>query len=185
MSQSEAAVKAWITRREQERIEKDRRRIAKALRHARWAHIRAKQRIAGTLRRGIEWHIVDFMGAQAEGGGIIDLLAVRKNYRLELGECRRGDLLEIAVIQAKAGCARPPTPEDRLRLKAVAKRYDARVVLATWRPHKGLHFSVLEGDDWVPKRARDIFGQVAPSVIQRSPSRLTRPVARVAPPPRT
>ena len=112
---------------------------------------------------GAIWHLVDFVGKKkGESRGIIDLLAVRKDHRHIRPGLKRGDLLEIVLIQVKGGRSPLPTKEDVLRLARVASLYRARaVVLAERRPGLKMKISVLEGQRWsVVKRERinEIFG---------------------------
>ena len=67
--------------------------------------------------------------------GIVDLLAVRKDHREpRIGGTKRGDALQIILIQVKGGTAAMPTTEDSKRLWAAAKALRARHVLpASWK----------------------------------------------------
>ena len=60
-------------------------------------------------------------GAGGESVGIVDLLAVRKHHRELLPGAKRGDRLQIILIQVKGGKAAMPTEEDGRRLRIVAK----------------------------------------------------------------
>jgi hypothetical protein len=106
----------------------------KAARTARWAVIMTKvciRRVASRTR----WQLVTFYGKSgAESVGVVDMLAIRKDHSAPLGAMRRGDALQIILIQVKGGTAARPTPEDATRLRAVAKRHGAcDVLLATWK----------------------------------------------------
>jgi hypothetical protein len=87
-----------------------------------------------------------------------DLLAIRKDHNLPLGAMRRGDALQIILIQVKGGTAAKPTLEDATRLRAVAKRHGAcDVLLATWRKGTEARFFRLRRasatdwtDPWIP-----------------------------------
>jgi hypothetical protein len=62
--------------------------------------------------------VVDFVGPNGcESRGIVDLLAVRKNYAVHDGTLKRGDLLDIVLIQVKGGSASRPAQEDKGRLR--------------------------------------------------------------------
>ena len=64
------------------------------------------------------------------------MLAVRKNHGQPPSGMKRGDLLEIVLIQVKGGAARWPWWDGIDRLRRVAQHHRARaVVLAVW--HKG------------------------------------------------
>ena len=112
----------------------------KAARTARWAVTMAKVRIRRVASR-TRWQLVTFCGKSgAESVGVVDMLAVRKDHgqpvggSLPIGGIRRGDALQIILIQVKGGTAARPTPEDATRLRAVAKKHDAcDVLLATWK----------------------------------------------------
>jgi hypothetical protein len=47
-----------------------------------------------------------------ESVGVVDLLAIRKDHSKPVGAARRGDALQIILIQVKGGAAARPTPED-------------------------------------------------------------------------
>jgi len=89
------------------------------------------QRVASRTR----WQLVTFYGKSgAESVGVVDLLAVRKDHGEPVPSNKRGDALQIILIQVKGGSAARPTPEDAARLRAVAKKHGAcHVLLATWK----------------------------------------------------
>lgn len=104
---------------------------------ARWAVTMSKVRIR-TVKARTKWQFVTFLGKTgAESAGIVDVLAVRKDHHNANGDLKRGDGLQIVLIQVKGGGARKPSPEDIKRLRAVARRYHAeQVLLATWKKGK-------------------------------------------------
>lgn len=54
---------------------------------------------------------------------------------------KRGDGLQIILIQVKGGSAAMPTSADGKRLKAVAARLNARhILLATWNKGRAVRF---------------------------------------------
>jgi hypothetical protein len=113
---------------------------------ARWAVTMAKVRIRRVASR-TRWQLVTFYGKSGgESVGVVDLLAIRKDHDKPVGATRRGDALQIILIQVKGGAAARPTPEDAARLRAVAKRHCARyVLLATWKKGTAaLFFSVAQ-----------------------------------------
>lgn len=120
----------------------------------------AKWLITYSRRRGAKWQLVEFGGSTgAESRGIIDLLAIRKDHQKALRGIKRGDLMEIVVIQSKGGSSRRPTLEDIARLRAVSRHHRARaVVLATWRRGTELRIERLDGSAWASVTAREIFG---------------------------
>ena len=86
--------------------------------------------------------------------GVVDLLAIRKDHSQPVGGVRRGDALQIILIQVKGGNAAKPTLEDAARLRIVAKRHCARhVLLATWKKGTAARFFRLRrataGEAWI------------------------------------
>jgi hypothetical protein len=68
--------------------------------------------------------------AGGEWVGLVDLIAARKDHG---PGTKRGDMLQIILIQVKGGTAPMPTAEDAKRLTAVAKRIHSRhILLTTW-----------------------------------------------------
>jgi hypothetical protein len=106
----------------------------KAAKTARWAVTMTKVRIRQVTAR-TRWQLVTFCGKTgAESRGVVDLMAIRKDHRRSPAGMKRGDAIEIILIQVKGGSASRPTDEDGKRLNAVAKLLKARfVLLATWK----------------------------------------------------
>ena len=106
----------------------------KAALTARWAVTMVKVRIRRVVSR-TRWQLVTFYGkGGSESVGVVDLLAIRKDHSEPVPGIRRGDALQIILIQVKGGSAARPTPQDAARLRLVAKRHCARhVLLATWK----------------------------------------------------
>src|SRR5437879_9087483 len=104
----------------------------KAARTARWAVTMAKVRIRRVVSR-TRWQLVTFYGKSGgESVGVVDMLAIRKDHGAPVGAMRRGDALQIILIQVKGGRSAMPTFDDAARLRAVAKRHGAcGVLLAT------------------------------------------------------
>jgi hypothetical protein len=127
----------------------------KAARTARWAVTMTKVRIRRVVSR-TRWQLVTFNGGRGgESVGVVDLLAVRKDHRTPPSAgLKRGDALQIVLIQVKGGSAAMPTAEDGIRLRAVAKRYGARQsLLGTWKKGKEVQFHRLQAkssarNDW-------------------------------------
>ena len=118
----------------------------KASNTARWAVTMTKVRIRRVLAR-TRWQLVTFCGAAGgESVGVVDLLAVRKDHGAPRSKMKRGDALQLILIQVKGGQAAMPTDADGRRLRAVAKKHQARnVLLASWK--KGIQvrfFSLRE-----------------------------------------
>jgi hypothetical protein len=106
----------------------------KAALTARWAVTMVKVRIRRVASR-TRWQLVTFYGkGGGESIGVVDLLATRKDHGQPVPGLRRGDALQIILIQVKGGSAANPTFEDAARLRRVAKRHGAcDVLLATWK----------------------------------------------------
>ena len=113
----------------------------KEARTAGWAVTMTKVRIRQVVSR-TRWQLVTFYGkAGAEPAGVVDVLAIRKDQGAPVGAMRRGDALQIILIQVKGGTAARPTWQDAMRLRAVAKRHGAcDVLLATWKKGKETRF---------------------------------------------
>jgi hypothetical protein len=142
------------------------RRFAIARVTAKWALTMAKVRIrhAITDNPWPRWHLLDFKGKSGrEARGVVDLIAIRKDHGEPRMGLKRGDALQIIVIQVKGGSAAKPTAKDAARLRAVAHRHGAGgILLATWTKGKAARFYSLhkrhpvwsEVDD-----LRSVFGQ--------------------------
>jgi len=79
-----------------------------------------------------------------------DMIAIRKNHRIPKSGLKRGDLLQIVLIQVKGGSSSKPSPCDLDRLVVVAKHYRACiVVLSTWIKGHHVKFQKLVGKNWV------------------------------------
>jgi hypothetical protein len=126
---------------------------------AKWARTMTKWLITFNRRAGARWNLIDFGGrTKAESRGIVDLIAVRKNHRKEMPGLKRGDLLEIVLIQTKGGSAPRPTAEDIIRLSKVAKHHRAKaIVLAEWKRGERLVLFRLEKTKWVFAKPEDVF----------------------------
>jgi len=117
----------------------------KAAKTARWAVRMAKVRIRRRVASRTRWQLVSFWGAGGgESRGIVDLLAVRKDHGTPRRGTKRGDALQLILIQVKGGGAPMPTEDDVRRLRAVAKRHRAsRVLLASWKKGAATRFFEL------------------------------------------
>jgi hypothetical protein len=113
---------------------------AAEIRTAKWATTMTKWRIGfetggrKLAKPGVKpsrrWQLVGFPGpAGRESAGIVDLIAIRKDHATTNGKFKREDLFEIILIQIKGGGARWPNADDIRRLRAVAKRYNAKDVI--------------------------------------------------------
>src|SRR5438034_287923 len=113
----------------------------KAALTARWAVTMTKVRIRQVASR-TRWQLVTFYGKSgSESVGVVDLMAIRKDHGERVDSARRGDALQIILIQVKGGNAAKPTLEDAARLRIVAKRHCARhVLLATWKKGTAARF---------------------------------------------
>jgi hypothetical protein len=131
----------------------------KAHRTARWAKIMTKWLITRNHKNGAKWHVVNFLGPNnSESRGVVDLLAIRKNHRMQDSMVKRGDLFDIVLIQVKGGNAPWPTTDDITRLMAVAKYHRAKaVILSEWKPRKTLQLYLLKRNGWTVIRPQEIF----------------------------
>jgi hypothetical protein len=128
----------------------------KAGRTARWAVTMTKVRIHQVLAR-TRWQLVTFCGpAGCESVGIVDPMAIRKDHGKPLPGMKRGDGLQIILIQVKGGRAAMPTAEDGHRLRAVLRRHRVRqVLLGTWTKGSAARFFRLRQrhtealEDWI------------------------------------
>src|ERR1700741_4863557 len=77
------------------------------------------------------WEFISFRGkGKGEWRGVVDVVAIRKDTSQPRNPTlKRGDLFEVILVQVKGGTARPPTQEDCVRLREVARRYAARDVV--------------------------------------------------------
>jgi hypothetical protein len=112
----------------------------------------AKVRIRRVASR-THWQLVTFCGkAGGESVGVVDLLAIRKDHGNPVAGTKRGDALQLILIQVKGGRAAMPTADDATRLRAVAKLHRARrVLLATWKKGTAARFFRLKrgSSEWV------------------------------------
>jgi len=126
---------------------------------AKWARTMTKWLITKSSRAKVRWRFVEFGGVTgSESYGIVDIIAVRKNHKTNKPGLKRGDLLDIILIQVKGGSAPRPIESDLDRLISVAKHHRARaVVLAEWKKGKRLNLHVLSGREWVECDPVDVF----------------------------
>jgi hypothetical protein len=89
------------------------------------------RRVAARVR----WQLVTFNGPSgAESTSIVDLLAVRKNHRETPPGMKRGDALQMILIQVKGGSAARCSAEDGLRMRATVRSLRAQcAILAEWK----------------------------------------------------
>ena len=132
----------------------------KAQKTARWARIMTKWLITYTRQRGVKWNLVEFGGKTgSESRGIVDLVAIRKDYKPHQRGLKQGDLFDIILIQVKGGGAKGPSNSDIERLVQVAAFHGARaIVLAEWQKGQSLVLSRLEGLTWQKVDPSEIFG---------------------------
>jgi len=120
--------------------------------------------ITHSSKGGVKWQVVSFNGPQGqESGGIVDMIAIRKNHSLSKPQAFRGDLFEIILIQVKGGSSRFPSQPEVDRLLAVKSHHRAdKVVLAEWKKGKVLCCYVLP-DMTTPVPANELFGSMPTS----------------------
>jgi hypothetical protein len=123
------------------------RRFGVARRTAKWAvtmtQVAIRRAVAG--KKSPQWHFVKFDGPNGrESRGVVDLVAIRKDHAEHGTGLKRGDALQIILIQVKGGSAANPTAEDAARLRIVAKRHGAcGVLLAAWTKGREARFYSL------------------------------------------
>src|ERR1700684_1109368 len=89
----------------------------KTMRTGEWAVKMAKVRIRQALAR-TRWQLVTFLGpAGRESTGIVNLIAIRKDHGTPHLGTKRGDNLQIILVQVKGGSAPMSTMEDCDRLR--------------------------------------------------------------------
>ena len=72
------------------------------------------------LKTKTAWKLITFTGPSGgESVGIVDILAVRKDHRIGQRGLKRGDLLDIILVQVKGGTACSLCPDDINRLRLV------------------------------------------------------------------
>lgn len=121
----------------------------KALKTATWARTMTKVIISRNNNKPPFWHVINFLGAgKQESGGIIDLLAIRKDHG-KTSTLPKGDGFEIILVQVKGGSAKNPSENDLRRMEAVKKRYGAKmVVLSSWLKGSVAKLRVLSNGVW-------------------------------------
>jgi len=131
----------------------------KAANTGKWAVTMAQVKIRQAVSHAPfpRWKFISFLGPGGrESRGVVDLIAVRKDHRSSHEGLKRGDALQIILIQAKGGSAAKPTLEDGERLRRVARLHRAKdILLASWKKGKAAQFYTLrrkavEGkSDWI------------------------------------
>lgn len=131
----------------------------KAHHTAKWARTMTKWLITKSGSAKVRWRFVEFGGKNGdESYGIVDIIAIRKNHRVVKQGLKRGDLLDIVLIQVKGGSSRRPSENDLDRLTAVAEEHRARaVVLAEWNKGKQPVLYELLGRHWTQCEPSQIF----------------------------
>lgn len=133
-------------RKSQKRAE-FKRRFLLAERTEKWAVTMTKVRIRQAVRRKPwpRWHFISFLGRRdGESTGVVDIIGVRKDHGTPRPGTKRGDVLQIVLIQVKGGYASRPTAEDATRLRIVARHHRARAaLLATWKKGSAARFYKL------------------------------------------
>lgn len=119
---------------------------------------------AGGAKRVVRWRVIDFSGrGGGESRGIVDAIAVRKDHRDHGKGLKRGDLLEIVLLQIKGGAASMPSSKDISRLRKVKSAHAAaEVVLVRWSRQKHFKYYRLKSHPLPPQYAWD---DVTPATI--------------------
>jgi hypothetical protein len=132
---------------------------------AKWAVTMAKVGIRRAIAANPQphWHLLTFTGpAGSESTGVVDMIAVRKDHgNPPLQGAKRGDILQIFLIQAKGGAAAMPTVEDAVRLRIVALHHRAcGILLASWKKGGAAEFYTLlppsDGDSGWKREWREL-----------------------------
>lgn len=157
----------------------------KALKTATWARTMTKVIISRNNKKPPFWHVINFLGAgKQESGGIIHLLAIRKDHS-KTHSFPKGDGFEIILVQVKGGAARNPSAADIQRMEAVKQRYGATaVVLSSWKKGSAAELRVLSKAGWGDPMDPDLIfgGRVAkPKVVAKDQPKISakavKPVA--------
>jgi hypothetical protein len=92
--------------------------------------------------------LLSFTGPDGhESRGVVDLIAVRKDHGEPIPGTKRGDILQIILIQVKGGSAAKPTSADAVRLRIVARHHGAcGILLAAWKKGSAAQFFSLHLD---------------------------------------
>jgi hypothetical protein len=136
------------------------RRFEIAAKTAKWAvtmtQVRIRQAIADNPWP--HWHPLSFTGRDGrESRGVVDLIAVRKDHGEPPRGTRRGDALQIILIQVKGGSAANPTAEDAARLHIIRRRHGACcILLATWKKGSAAQFFSLNTNSKSDSKWRDV-----------------------------
>src|ERR1035437_5011848 len=107
------------------------------------------------------WRFVSFRGLKGrESTGIVDIVAIRRDMSEPTSEgLKKGDLLDLILIQMKGRTAARPSPAEIARLWFVRRKYRGRaVVLYEWRRREFSRFSRLVGVERKETSAKEIFG---------------------------
>jgi hypothetical protein len=153
----------------------------KAAHTAKWAVIMAKVGIRRAIAANPRphWHLLTFTGkAGSESTGVVDMIAVRKDHgNPPLQGTKKGDVLQIILIQAKGGAAAMPTTEDAVRLRIVALHHRAcGILLASWKKGSAAEFYTLlppsYGDSGWKKEWRKVDADEMQTIF--GPSKRTR-----------
>jgi len=124
-----------------------------------WARIMTKWLITKSGGANVRWQFVVFLGPKGgESRGIVDIVAIRKNHKPPKPGLKRGNLLDMVLIQTKGGSSPLPSKSDLDRLVKVKKEHRARsVVLAQWKKGEEPNLYELVGRKWQARKPPDIF----------------------------
>jgi hypothetical protein len=163
----------------------------KAARTDRWAETMAKVAIRRAAKdvSGARWQFANFRGpGGGESVGVVDVIAVRKDHRSPSEGDRglkRGDALQLILIQIKGGSAAMPTPDDGDRLRILKRRHRAsHVLLACWKKGTKAHFYELKKipanrasgfeRDWRDVGEASVFGRAKRRLKKTGPKSTAR-----------
>jgi len=104
------------------------------------------------------WRYVDFRGKKGESAGIIDILAVRREYKKYQ---TKPDNLDIILLQIKGSANNPksPTANENRRLQSAGKSCNAKkIVLSRYTYQKEMFFYELNRNNkWKLSDPRLLF----------------------------
>src|ERR1035438_7678802 len=129
----------------------------KAAKTAKWGAAMARVGILRVLAQH-RWQLVSLLGPSgSESAGVVDLLAVRQDIGSPPPGLKRGDKLQILLIQVGGGATDDPTKDEIDRLRKVARLHGACGILLTdWKRGTDARFHRVGPElaagvpDWTP-----------------------------------
>ena len=125
---------------------------------AKWATTMTKWKISHVSKKQNRWRYVDFRGKKGESAGIIDILAIRRQYKKYQ---TKPDNLDIILLQIKGSATNPksPTANENRRLRSAGKSCNAKkIVLSRYTYQKEMFFYELNRNNkWKPSDPKLLF----------------------------